>query len=143
MKSKSKIKFKKMIKEKARLAAFKYLTEIKKSHSKLDNLHYSKLQMQSCLSSNSIYKSDAKILFKLRTHMADFKSNFKNGNIDLNCRFCFEEDLQDHVLVCDAVAANIPEASEVQYKNIFSNNNKEVKKTLNAIKKALYYRENN
>ena len=54
-----------------------------------------------------------------------------------------EDDLQDHVLVCDAVASNIPEASQVQYKNLFSSNEKEVKHTLEAIKKALQYRENN
>ena len=139
----SKFKFKKMIKEKARQAAFEYLMDIKKSHSKMDNLQYSQLEMQKYLSNNFIYKNDAQLLFKLRTRMADFKGNFKNGNVDLTCRFCLEDDLQDHVLVCDAVASNIPEASQVQYKNLFSSNEKEVKRTLEAIKKALQYRENN
>ena len=81
--STSKYKFKKMIKEKARQAAFEYLIEIKNSHSKMDNLQYSQLEMQKYLSNNFIYKNDAQLLFKLRTRMAEFKGNFQKWQ----CRF--------------------------------------------------------
>ena len=114
---------------------------IKKSHSKLDNLNYTDLKMQHYLSSSVFYKNDAQLLFKLRTRMANFKSNFKNGNPDLSCFLCSNEDQQEHILTCDPIIKEIPEAQNNTYSNIFSNNSSKMKKALTVIKKALQYRE--
>ena len=75
---------------------------LKGSHSKLNNIKYKESKMQPYLSSNKFYKNDAQFLFKLRTRMADFKSNFKKGNLDLSCLNCGEEDRQEHIHSCDS-----------------------------------------
>ena len=116
--------------------------DIKNSHSKLDNLIYTELLMQPYMSSKCIFKNDAQLLFKLRTRMADFKANFRNGNEDLKCILdCPEEDRQDHVLICDTIVENIPQANTVSYKSIFSKNTPEIMDTLKVIKEALHFRE--
>ena len=142
IKSHNKIKFKKLVKRKSRQAAFKFLMNIKDSHSKLDNLHYKDLKMQKYLSSNLIYKNDAQLLFKLRTRMTNFKSNFKNGSDDISCKLCPNEDRQDHILICDTIIKNIPEAVNVNYSSIFNNNTSKMIAAFKIIKKALQYREN-
>ena len=73
--------------------------------------------------------------------MADFKANFKNGNIDLTCFSCPSEDRQDHILYCDLITSNLPEASTVKYETIFSNKPLKMLQTIKVIKKALQYRE--
>ena len=116
--------------------------ETKSSHSKLDNLSYTELQMQPYLYSKFIFKNDAQLIFKLRTRMADFKANFRNGNKDLQCILdCPEEDRQDHILICDTIVENIAEANTVCYKSIFSKNSTEIMDTLKVIKAALNFRE--
>ena len=141
IKSKSKVSFKKIIKEKTKQVAFKYLMKKKSTHSKLDDLKYTELKIQPYLSTNALFKDDAQLLFKLRTRMADFKANFKNGNIDLTCFSCPSEDRQDHILTCDLITSNIPEASTVKYETIFSNKPHKMLDTIKVIKKALQYRE--
>ena len=91
------------MKEKSRLAAFNYLMSKKETHSKLDNLQNSELKLQPYLSSDGLFKEDAQLLFKLRTRMANFKLNFKNGSNDLNCLYCFNEDDQSHILICHVI----------------------------------------
>ena len=97
--------------------------------------------MQNYLSSTLFYKNDAQLLFKLRTRMANFKSNFKNGNLDISCFLCLNEDRQDHILICDTIIKEIPEAHNVTYSSIFSNNSRKMKDSLKVIKKALQYRD--
>ena len=73
--------------------------------------------------------------------MANFKANFKKGNVDLTCSNCGEEDRQDHILSCDEIVTKFQESKTIQYKTIFSNNPVEMSKTLKVIKKALNHRE--
>ena len=54
---------------------------------------------------------------------------------------CLNEDRQEHILICDKIVREIPEAQNVTYSNIFSNNRRLMKDTLKVIKKALQYRE--
>ena len=97
--------------------------------------------MQHYLSSTVFYKNDAQLLFKLRTRMANFKANFKNGNPDLSCFLCTNEDRQEHILTCDTIVKEIPEAMNVTYNTIFSHNSSKNKKVFTVIKKALQYRD--
>ena len=71
--------FKKVVKEKIAVEAFNFLMKKKETHSKLDNIHYDKLQIQSFLKSNSGLDNHKKyLLIKLRTRMTDMKNNYKN-----------------------------------------------------------------
>ena len=65
----------------------------------------------------------------------------KNGNPDLTCLNCAEEDRQEHLLFCDEIVAQIPEVKSIQYETIFSNELVEISKTIKIIKKALKHRD--
>ena len=77
-KFKSKYSFKKEIRRKIEIEAFKYLNNKKVQHSKLDNLKFNKIKCANYLTDPRISKREAKLLFKLRTRMYSVKSNFKN-----------------------------------------------------------------
>ena len=65
------------------------------------NLSYKNLKLQPYLKSQNITKENAQITYKLRTRMADFKSNFKNGNDDLLCKMCkIYDSSKKHILEC-------------------------------------------
>ena len=50
---------------------------MKASHSKMDNVFYTKLQMQGYLKAKDITPEDAKMVFSYRTRMADYTENFR------------------------------------------------------------------
>ena len=57
--------YKKRIKAKIRLAAFSYLTEIQKTHSKVKNIKYDKLEPQPYLLSTLFTNDDVNLLYSL------------------------------------------------------------------------------
>lgn len=135
-----------MVKDKANEAAFKYLINLKKKHSKMDNLNYRKLEIQLYLTSSSnIYPKVANEIFKWRTRMAKFKSNFKNGSDNVQCPLgCQHDDTQENVLKCEVIKLHLPaiEKSNCMYKDIFSKDLKKVNNIINLLTKALKIREN-
>ena len=73
----TKAKFKTIVKSKVRDAALKYLFEIKLKHSKMDNLRYDKLELQSYLSSPMFNNESRNLLLRLRTRTVNgIKSDF-------------------------------------------------------------------
>ena len=91
--------FKKFINKKIRLAAFKYLVELKESHSKVRSIEYNKLETQRYLTSPIFSNEDV----ALRSRALNCKANFKNKykETDTLCPLCSrEEDTQQHMMVC-------------------------------------------
>ena len=120
--------FKDLVKSKINILTLNYLINIKDGHSKMTNLKYSNLEIQSYLISENIYPHLAKQIFKWRTRMVNFKMNFKNGSTDLLCPFgCQEEDRQDLILKCPVMISHLPEltSTKIDYNNLFSTNLKE------------------
>ena len=75
----SKYKFKKYIKKVISEKAFEYLIKIKKTHSKLSDINYTKLNMQNYLKSNNSLTDNEKCsLFQFRVRQIDVKCNYKN-----------------------------------------------------------------
>ena len=143
---KSEIKFKKELKQKIQLAALKYLQNIsiQKEHSKMDKLIYKKLSMQPYLYSNIFKKIESQNLFKLRTRMAMFANNFKNGATSIECPMCKKSnsvDSEAHSLICDEIIKVIPEAKEIYLNDIYSDDIHKMKETLNILIKILKLRE--
>ena len=100
----SKLSFKNLVKSKSKIASLKYLYNIKSDHSKMDNLNYRDISIQSYLNSSTIYPELAKNIFKWRTRMVNFKTNFRNGNDNLSCALgCRHEDSQEYVLKCEVI----------------------------------------
>ena len=129
--------FKKIVRGKIIEAAFKYLTEKKKQHSKLNYIKYDMLKIQKYLTIEKFTNENKILLFKLRTRMVDVKINFKNkySTANLRCRLCHGEDeSQEHLLDCNVLILNCLELyndSDVQYEDIFSEN---VAKMLSAVR---------
>ena len=73
IKSKSKLTFKNLIKKQIKELAFMKLMLTKERHSKMNNLEYYTLEMQEYLKDKEISTSQAKMLFKFRTRMANFQ----------------------------------------------------------------------
>ena len=93
--------FKKLVKDKCREFAFNTLLESKKSHSKMKDLYYSELKLQTYLEDNEISATQAKFLFKSGTKMTNYWQNFKWGKYGKQCPVCKEVDKidnQEHVL---------------------------------------------
>ena len=133
--------FKNFIKEKIKKTALEYLTNIKGKHSKMDNLNYEKLDLQTYLKSN-FFKTEVQQLFKFRTRMANVKTNFKNGNEDDICPFqsCDKIDDQEHLLSCVAIHGTTP--SKEKYSDIFSNIPNNARKAIQELMSSMEKREN-
>ena len=90
----------KRVKEGCKSKAFEDLTDKQIDNSKGSNIGYGSLNMRDYLKTKNINKSQAILLFKIRTRMLNVKNNFKNGNLDLSCRVCFEGlDSQEHMMM--------------------------------------------
>ena len=88
IKSKSKESFKKIVRVKAEEYALNQLNCIKASHSKMENIFYTKLEMQSYLKSKNINPDEAKMIFAYRTRMANYTENFRGPNGPKLCQMC-------------------------------------------------------
>ena len=57
---------------------------------------------------NKLTRNQASLIFKARTRMLKVKSNYKNGNINLQCRICNKnEETQKHALEeCEEINKN-------------------------------------
>ena len=99
---KSKTAFKEEIKEKVRKAAFVYLKNLQKEHSKVKNIVYTKFQTQEYMTSPIFTNEDVNILHAFRSRSVNVKCNFRNKYLNnLLCPLCLEEeDDQPHLLEC-------------------------------------------
>lgn len=64
----------------------------KNGHSKLSNIKYTQLKMQEYLKDRNNRLEDALNIFKYRTHMADFGSNFRAGADIVICPPCLDHE---------------------------------------------------
>ena len=99
---KSKTAFKEEIKEKIRKAAFIYLKNLQKEHSKIKHIVYPKFQTQGYMTSPIFTNDDVNLLHALRSRSVNVKSYFRNKYLNnLLCPLCLEEDDdQRHLLEC-------------------------------------------
>jgi hypothetical protein len=102
----SKCKFKKIVKEKIEIAAFKYLIELKNSPgrdgkmSKVSNIKYEKLEMQQYLYENN-NTNISKFIAKARAKTLDIKTHKSWKFEDRLCTGCnIREESGDEILTC-------------------------------------------
>ena len=117
----SKETFRMKLKKAIDKAALKWLIEEKEKKSKVKNLSYEHLKMQSYLIGSEMETREKKFLFQMRCRMIDVKSNFKNNHSDLSCPLCdIKEDDQKHVLECPTLLNNTSDvaAGNISYDDI-------------------------
>ena len=88
MKQKSPDAFKDFVKKRMQEFEFRRLMKIKQSHSKLDNLNYTKLEMQQYLKMENLKTEEAQTLFKYRVWMANFGEHFRGKAESVPCPLC-------------------------------------------------------
>ena len=122
--------FKKLVKNKVKTAAFKYLTELQATKSKSKHITYKSLELQSYLKpGNSMTIQDKSFMFQARSRMLQVKGNFKIGLSDIKCRKCkLEDEEQHHIFKCPALEENnvIPNSNIPQYEMLFSDDPKNI-----------------
>ena len=128
IRSMSKQKFKTLIKEKNSQKAFAFLQEEKSKLSKVKDLQYEKLMIQTyLLPSNLADVRLAKFVFSLRSRMLDVKCNYKNNYSNLCCPICKNEnDDQEHLLSCEGLRNLFPVNKLPNYDDLYGNNHEEV-----------------
>jgi hypothetical protein len=120
----SEYKFNKLVKSSIQKEAFRYLQQIKSSHSKVLHIQYDQLIMQKYLLPLSMPTQLAKFLFLSRTRMLQVGANFKGSNPNPVCPLCKSSyDSQNHLLVCPILIKNNEICKEIpNYDDLFCQN---------------------
>ena len=128
LKSISVYSFKTLVKKKAKELAFYKFMSKKTTMSKLSNLFYTDLEIQSYLKSEIFSVPEARMIFSFRTRMAPFRNNFKNLKETI-CHLCSTHtDDQKALAQCPII---IKHFGTVNISQIFSSNiSKELVQTL-------------
>ena len=138
--SKSKDSFKKMVKRKAKELVLKKLLISKANHSKMANLEYNNMEMQSYFLREDVKIEQKRIIFKYRTRMAEFGENFRAGRHTVICPFCFSQlDSQDLGAMCPIIQTKmkiIEDISDVYSEHISQG-------TIETLEKLSEYRKSN
>ena len=124
LKKMKKSKLKRMLNKTVEEKAFEELQHKKEGHSKVMNLKYSTLKMQNYLKANDINQEEVLMIFKMRSRMADVKTNFRNKNETLECDLCNNEnESQRHVLECEEILKQKKEyGQQPKYEEILEDN---------------------
>ena len=108
IKTTSQYTFRKLVKKCGRDYALGEFNEKKRKHTKLENLEYAELKVQGYLHNQNISVTQAKILLKFRTRMANYSNNYKGSNSSQKCKLCQNhEDNQQDIYICDFNQKNI------------------------------------
>ena len=116
--------FKKVVNEKVKKAALKYLNEEKSKHTKVLHIVHNEMKMQEYFSPNVITIQEAKFLFLIRCRMLEVRNNFSGSYSDLKCPLCrLCEDSQKHLLECSKLAEEGELVTKIpEYDDLFSGN---------------------
>jgi hypothetical protein len=120
LKLKSTDSFKRIVKIKTKEFTMNYLLQLKDGHTKMDNLNYGELSLQSYLKDSRIPVAEARNLYRYRTRCAKYKENMKSSymHTSLACPLCLvQPDTQKHSLECDEVKSKT--VIEGKYEDIF------------------------
>ena len=112
----------------------KDLQKLKSSHSKVQDILYNSLKVQTYIS--DFQTKDTQLLFKLRSRMINVRANFKNyyRDSDISCNLCLKgtEENQAHLLECETLIENCQQLHDdysVEYEDIFEETEKQLKAT--------------
>ena len=137
IRSKSKISFKNIVKAKAKEIAFKKLQQLKVCHSKMKNISYDELKVQTYLLREDLRVEQKRALFRFRTRMADFGENFRAGREKVLCPLCtLHLDSQDMGPACPIIRRDINMSGN--FSDLY--NNYARKEIIEEMEKVIEYR---
>ena len=127
----SKAKFKNIIMKKIENHALAELNKLKMKHEKSDYLNSSSFKTAQYLVDEKFSKSEAQLLFKLRSKTLNVKMNFSQMYSDNLCRVCklFPES-QSHLLQCPDILPKLKllsNSEKIEEKYIYGDIDKQLK----------------
>ena len=141
LKSKSKNSFKQLVKTQVKKYAFINLMEKKKKHSKMDSIEYEELKKQDYFSIKGINVEEVRNIFKIRTRMAPYGQNFRDGQETVSCPLCeVQADDQVHGFQCEEIKNKIEiniEVEDIYQQSITKQMAEEVTNILKAREKLI------
>ena len=120
LKMKSTDSFRRIVKIKTKEFTMNYLLQLKDGHTKMDNLNYGELGLQSYLKDSRIPVAEARNLYRYRTRCVKYKENMKSSytHTSLACPLCLvQPDTQKHSLESNEVKSKT--VIEGKYEDIF------------------------
>ena len=121
----SKASLKKVLKEKTRQAAYKYLIDQKSKQSKISDIKYSELKMQLYLAEGERDIRLTKLIFKARGRTLDIKMDKKWKYDDTSCSGCkINEETGEEIMRCKDLGDN---DENVSYKCFFEDLPEQIK----------------
>ena len=120
----SKYSFKNQVKIKAKELAFKLLMKRKDTHSKMSELSYSNLSIQTYFFLPGCSISDLRSVFLFRVRMHEYNDNFRAGSeVGRLCPLCdIHNDNQNLISQCTVIKENIKGDIQQIVTNIYSQN---------------------
>ena len=107
IKSKSKETFKRIVKKQVKIFALKMLKSKQQKHSKMANVSYKTLKMQSYFTS-MLKTEEKRTILRLRVRMERFGENFRGGASSIICPLCFSHlDNQELSFQCPVIKKEI------------------------------------
>ena len=107
IKSMPKQAFKKILYEKLRLKATEFLYNYRDKENRSKTKNLKSFRLQPYLINENLSIKEKKLLFSLRTRMADVKTNYKNKYLfNMQCRLCGEKDEEEsekHQIKCNKI----------------------------------------
>ena len=126
--------YKSKLKLSVKAAAFEYLKEKLRTHTKVKHIRYNKFDTQAYMKSPIFSNIDVNMLHSLRSRSADCKMNFKQKyiNKNLRCSLCnIQNEDQQHLLSCNVIQKHLKSknitTNKVKYEDIFSEDVKKQK----------------
>ena len=115
---------KSLLRENTQIAAFNFLIEKAKGHSKVRQNLYKNLNGSKYFEISKFTPDLAKLVFKFRTRMYDVRNNFRNKYIEqsLDCKLCDNELCQQsHIFQCSVIMNVVGHIVE-HYEDLFTDN---------------------
>ena len=122
-----------MVKQKANIAALKYLKRHIKSKGK--EIEYTELKMKKYLTSQDEHMSieEKRYTFKIRSRMTEIKTNMKRKYSDVSCEVCkmhgkSEEESDKHIYTCKFLMESEKMNNEIipDFESVFTENTVEI-----------------
>ena len=141
-----KSRFKRIVKQKIQQQVFSYLNELKKKHSKMENLHYVSFETAPYLKSPLFNSTDISLLLALRTRtVRGIRNDFGGLYNDKLCPLkCGDTDTLKNVLTCKSLLQkhSTTEISngDIRYEDIFGADIKKQKRITELFKQLLEIR---
>ena len=141
----SDFKFKSLVKEKTKAAAFKYLMELKNlpgKNTKIKNINYKSLGIQEYLLGGNENSEVAKVIFAARGRNLEIKEHKKWKYSDNICVGCDKEnESENELLSCPGLVEQGHQKTNLLYKSLYSENTCEMFRVGTEIRKRLKCRK--